>query len=130
MQAKRKVYNSVVINKDFHEILKIVTKFRDERDWAQFHDPKNLAEALSIETSELLENFLWKDKKQVAKALGDKNYVKDISFELADIIMYTLLIAETIGVDLKQAVKQKNRINEKKYPVAKSKGNSTKYTKL
>jgi NTP pyrophosphatase (non-canonical NTP hydrolase) len=99
-----------------------VLRFRDARDWKQFHNPKDLALALSIEAAELNELFLWKtadaaDKKRVAE-------------ELADVFIYSLLLAHESGVDIAEAVKKKLRANQKKYPVKKAKGSARKYSEF
>ena len=107
---------------DIHDITKSLLTFRDERDWAQFHTPKDLALALSIEAGELLESFLWKSSEQ-----ADPNKVKE---ELADIFAFAFLLAEKYGLDVKQIVLEKIARNSLKYPVAASKGNAKKYTEL
>lgn len=100
-------------------IAKII-EFNEERDWDQFHSPENLAKSICIEAGELLECFQW-----------DSNYdIDEVKSELADIINYSLLLAEKLDVDPEQIVLNKMEITAKKYPVEKSKGTSTKYTKL
>ncbi len=96
--------------------------FRDERDWKQFHNPKDLAIALNIEASELLELFLWKNNDEAKK--------EDVAEELADILAYALMMAHHYNFDLNEIVLQKIRKNATKYPVDKAKGNATKYTDL
>lgn len=114
-----------------HDLKMSIKKFRDARDWSQFHDPKNLTEALVIEAGELLEHFLWKDKKQIAKELeSNAEFREEVSDELADVFGYVLLLSEATGIDLARARASKQNKNDKKYPVAKSKGRFTKYTKL
>lgn len=109
----------------------MVKKFRDARDWEKFHDAKNLAEALSIETGELMEHFLWKEKKDIVNLLKTDNaFREEVSNELADVFGYVLHLSETTGIDLADALRAKYEKNEKKYPVEKAKGNATKYTKL
>lgn len=100
-------------------------KFRDARDWEQFHDPKNLATALSIEAAELNEIFLWKTTQ--ASADVDLNKVKD---ELADVLAYALLLCEKFDLDPEQIVLDKVKLNELKYPVEKAKGSAKKYNEL
>lgn len=117
-------------NKSFQSILKKIKDFRDERDWKQFHDPKNLAEAISIESGELLELFLWKDKKSIKQELKNTKFKQEISDELADILSFLLLMSDATGIDLEEALEAKYKKNQKKYPVEKAKGKSTKYTKL
>ncbi len=100
-------------------------RFRDERDWARFHDSKNLAAAISIEAAELNELFLWKDALESEEV--DINRLKE---ELADVLAFTFLLAEKHGLDPFQIVMEKIRDNAKKYPVSKVKGIATKYTDL
>ncbi len=107
---------------DIGEITEALLKFRDERDWAQFHNPKDLALALNIEAGELLESFLWKSSEQ-----ADMGKVKE---ELADVFAFAFLLAEEYGFDIKQIVLEKIEKNALKYPVAKSKGIAKKYTEL
>ena len=96
--------------------------FRDARDWAQFHNAKDLAAGLSIEAGELLEQFLWKQPKD-----ADPAKVRE---ELADVLIFALLLAHEQKIDLAQAIKEKLAQNDAKYPVDKAKGKSTKYDKL
>ena len=100
----------------------ILVRFRNERDWAQFHNGKDLALALSIEVAELNELFLWKQAEEV-----DVSRVKE---ELADVFAYALLLADKYQLDVKQILLDKMEMNAKKYPVEKSKGNARKYTDL
>lgn len=97
-------------------------QFTEERDWDQFHNPKDLAIALSIEANELLETFLWKDAKD-----ADREKVKE---ELADVFNYALLLADKYKFDVIDIVKEKIEKNAVKYPVAKAKGTAKKYTEL
>ena len=103
------------------ELIDKLLKFRDDRDWKQFHSGENLAKALIIEAAELLELFQWKheivDKKRMAE-------------ELADVFLYATLLAETYNLDIKKIMLDKIAINEIKYPVDKSKGNNKKYNEL
>lgn len=114
------------------EVLKnILKKFRDKRDWAQFHDPKNLAEAISIEAGELQELFLWKDKDVVIEKIkNDPEFKKEVGGELADIFIFCLNFANATDLDVATIVKDKIEKSDKKYPVEKAKGNATKYTNL
>lgn len=104
------------------QALKRLRQFRDERDWKQFHNPKDLAVALSIEAGELLEAFLWK-----APEAADTEKVKE---ELADVLAYALLLADSYGFDPEKIVLEKIERNEQKYPVDKAKGRADKYNKL
>jgi len=107
---------------ELEDIIQMLKKFRDDRDWKQFHNPKDLSIALSIESSELAQEYLWKDAES---ANVDK--VKD---ELADVFSYALYIADYYNLDIKQIIKEKIEKNEVKYPVDKSKGNAKKYNEL
>jgi len=97
-------------------------RFRDERDWAQFHNPKDLAIALSIESAELLELFLWKKPEEV-----DLNKVEE---ELADVFTYALLIANHYKLEINDIILRKLKQNELKYPIEKAKGTTKKYNEL
>jgi NTP pyrophosphatase (non-canonical NTP hydrolase) len=105
--------------------LQELLKFRDERDWQQFHDSKNLALAISIEASELNELFLWKNKPDSEHVNTEK--LKD---ELADILSFAFLLADKHGLDPFDIVTEKIKKNAKKYPVEKAKGRSDKYNEL
>lgn len=107
---------------DINKLIKKIVKFRDERDWEQFHNSKDLALALSVEASELLELFLWKKNEDF-----NLDQLKD---ELADVLMYALLLAEKNNLDIHQIVLDKIKKNTDKYPVDKAKGNATKYNEL
>lgn len=109
------------VNKIEHLIEKL-KEFRDKRDWAQFHNPKDLAIALNIETSELLEIFLWKSSEEAN--------IDKVKEELADVFCYALLIAEKYDLDVLDIVEKKIQKNAEKYPVSKSKGSSKKYTDI
>jgi NTP pyrophosphatase (non-canonical NTP hydrolase) len=102
------------------EVFSRVRKFREDRDWDQFHTPENLAKSISIEAGELLEHFQW-----------NSDYDKqEASEELADVMVYCIHMADAMGVDLKEIILSKMSKNEKKYPIDKAKGNSKKYTEL
>jgi dCTP diphosphatase len=103
-------------------------KFRDERNWKQYHDPKNLAAALSIEAAELQELFLWKSKDEVQKLTSLENGKEKIGEELADIFIYLIYLADSVGVDLTDAAVKKITINKQRYPVDKSYSSNKKYT--
>lgn len=107
---------------DIKQITEALIKFRNERDWEQFHNPKDLAVALNIETGELLESFLWKSFKDT-----DEEKVKE---ELADVLAYSLLLAEKYQFDVKEIILDKIKKNGEKYPVEKAKGNAKKYNEL
>jgi len=116
---------------NIEEIKKELLSFREERDWSKFHDPKSLAEAISIEASELLELFLWKDKEEVVKEINNNlEYKNDIEDELADVLTYCIQMANTLDLDIEKIIFKKLEKVKRKYPVDKAKGNNTKYNKL
>ena len=107
---------------DLEELRQRVVEFTRERDWDQFHDGKNLAIALSLEASELLEAFLWKNAE-------DAN-IEKIKEELADVVNYAILLADKYNLDIKQIVLDKMKRNAEKYPVEKARGTAKKYNEL
>ena len=111
-----------------HETIARIRKFRDDRDWKQFHNPKDLAVSISIEAAELLELFQWKDAEESARFAADNR--ERVSEEIADVAIYLIELADIAGIDLAQAIDAKLEKNAKKYPVEKSRGISTKYTDL
>ena len=118
-------------NTSIQALKDILRKFRDARDWSQFHDPKNLAEAISIEAGELQEHFLWKNKEDVIKKLNeDKDFRTEVGEELADVVIFCINFANATNMDISSLVFDKIEKSNKKYPVKKSKGNATKYNKL
>ena len=108
------------------EILSELVKFRNERNWEQFHNPKDLALALSIEAAELNELFLWKKDENEWKDIPEES----IREELADVFAFAFLLSEKYQLDVRDIVLEKIRKNGEKYPVAKSRDNATKYNKL
>ncbi len=108
--------------KETEEIKQALINFRNERDWEQFHNPKDLALAINVEAGELLELFLWKNPEE-----ANKEKVKE---ELADILAYAFLLADKYGFDIKEIVMDKIKINGEKYPIDKSKGSAKKYNEL
>lgn len=114
----------------FPSILKKIKKFRDERDWKKFHNPKDMAEAIVIEASELLELFLWKNKEESLNFIKNKKNKEEVSDEFADVMWFLIEFADNWGIDIEEAISKKLLKNAKKYPVHKSKGIATKYTKL
>ena len=107
---------------ELQKITEAITKFRDERDWEQFHNPKDLAVALNIEAGELLEAFLWKTSPE-----ADPEKVKE---ELADIFNYAFLLADKYDFNVEEIIMEKLQSNSEKYPVNKAKGSAKKYTDL
>lgn len=112
------------------DLIDEIVKFRDERDWRQFHTPKDLAAAIAIESAELQERFLWKSEALIAGELADPPKMQKVVEELADVLIYSLLLAEGLEVDVVQAIREKLAANAVKYPVAQSKGRAKKYTEL
>lgn len=107
---------------DLEELRQRVVEFTRERDWDQFHDGKNLAIALSLEASELLETFLWKNAEDAD--------IEKIKEELADVVNYAILLADKYNLDIKQIVLDKMKRNAEKYPVEKARGTAKKYNEL
>ncbi len=118
------------MNKPFESILKKIKKFRDERDWKKFHNPKDMAEAISIEAGELLELFLWKTKEESLELVKNKRNHEEISDEVADIMAFLIEFIDNCGIDIEKTIEKKLQKNAQKYPVNKAKGIATKYTKL
>ena len=107
------------------ETIEQVLKFRDDRNWKQFHNPKDLAISISLEAAELLEVFQWSAADTVCENKKDK-----IKEELADVVNYCILMADTCGLDLDEIVQEKVKRNNEKYPVEKAFGCKKKYTEL
>ena len=112
------------------ELKKLFIKFRDERDWKKYHNPKDLAASVSIEAAELLENFQWKTDEEIEGMLKDEEKLKEVSEELADVIAYCLSFSDVTKIDISEALKKKIEENQRKYPIEKVKGNYKKYTEL
>lgn len=107
---------------EISEIIQKIKTFRDARDWEQFHNSKDLALAISVEASELLELFLWKDNEGANR--------ERIEEEIADILMFVLLLADKHQLDIKTIIENKLKKNNEKYPVEKSRGKAKKYNEL
>ena len=107
-----------------------IAQFASERDWEQFHQPKDLAMGLSIEASELLELFLWKTTQDVDEMVNAPAGLARISEELSDVLIYTLNLANRLDIDLSAALTTKLEVNAAKYPVEKARGSSQKYSEL
>ncbi|MDW7661637.1 MAG: nucleotide pyrophosphohydrolase [Bacillota bacterium] len=101
-------------------LYKEILKFREARDWKQFHTPENLAKSIVIEAGELLEHFQW----------GDAYEIDELQDELADVLIYSFLLAESVGADIEEIILKKLERNQKRFPVETVKGNSGKYTRL
>lgn len=116
--------------RDFGEIERRVRRFRDERDWKQFHKPKDVAVSVAIEAAELLEHFQWKTDDEAARYLGEAANLEAVASEMADVLILLVSAADVTGVDLFAATLAKIDANALKYPVAKSKGTAAKYDRL
>lgn len=112
------------------ELKEIVKAFCEARDWDQFHNAKDLAIALSIEAGELLEIFRWKNKDEVESIFREKESLKMVKDEMADVLYFLLRIAQIYGIDLSESLKEKLSSNEEKYPVHKFKGSNKKYSEV
>ncbi len=115
-------------NSDFDSLTKRLREFADARDWDQFHSPKNLTMALSVEVAEIVEHFQWLSEEQ-SNDLPQQTLDK-VETELADTLLYLVRLADKLEIDLLDAARRKIEINEQKYPVEKSRGNAKKYTDL
>lgn len=113
---------------DVRSITKKLINFRNERDWKQFHKPKDLAISLSLEAAEVLEHFQWKSEEEIINYI--KDHKEEIGEELADVFNWVLILSHDLGIDIFEASKKKIATNAKKYPVKKAKGRHTKYTEL
>lgn len=100
-----------------------INEFRDDRDWRQFHNEKDLAISISLEASELLELFQWKTAKEV-----NESNLERIKEELADVLIYSYMLADNLNLNIDSIIDEKLRKNNEKYPVSKSRGNNNKYT--
>jgi dCTP diphosphatase len=112
-----------------NKIINMIDDFSNQRDWSQFHSPKNLAVSISIEANELLECFQW-DNPPADELIKDPQRLQKVKSELADVLNYTLRMCSILDLDPIEIVCQKLQENAKKYPVHLSKGKSTKYTEL
>jgi NTP pyrophosphatase (non-canonical NTP hydrolase) len=113
---------------DFSDLARKLRDFAQERDWEQFHSPKNLSMALSVEVAELVEYFQWLTEDQSSSLEVDE--LTEVAAEIADIQIYLTRLADQLGIDIENAVKKKLEVNASKYPVAKAYGNALKSTKF
>lgn len=114
--------------KDIAELTKKIIAFRDARDWKQFHNPKDVALSLVLEAGEVMEHFQWKNAAEIEQHI--RTHKEEIGEELADVLYWILLMSKDLDIDIVQAMENKMRENEIKYPVQKAKGKHTKYDKL
>ena len=113
---------------DIKDLTDKIVKYRDARDWKQFHNPKDLALSMMLEAAEVAEHFQWKSKEEMEEYV--KRHKDEVGEELADVLYWVLLISNDLGIDIIDAFNKKMEQNEKKYPVEKSKGSHKKYTEL
>ena len=113
---------------DLDQTIKNILEFRDDRDWKQFHNPKDMAISLSLEASEVLEHFQWKSKEEIEQYV--KTHKEHIGEELADVLYWVLLMSYDLNIDILEASKKKLIKNAEKYPVEKAKGSNKKYNQL
>ncbi|GAB0229732.1 nucleotide pyrophosphohydrolase [Staphylococcus pseudintermedius] len=107
------------------EILKAINQFRDERNWRQFHNEKDLSLSISLEAAELLELFQWKTSEEVVDSQQER-----LAEELADVLIYSYMLADNLDFDINEIIRKKLEKNTEKYPIVKSKDNRTKYNDL
>lgn len=113
---------------DIKRLTEIITKFRDARDWKQFHNPKDIALSLVLEATEVMEHFQWKNPAEIEEHI--QKHKKEIGEELADVLYWILLMSHDLNIDIKRSLEDKLVVANKKYPVEKAKGNHRKYTEF
>lgn len=113
---------------DIEKLTEAVVAFRDERDWKQFHNPKDSAISLALEAAEVLEHFQWKNKEEMEVYV--KEHKDDVAEELADVLYWILLMTNDLDIDISDAFMKKLEKNGQKYPIEKSRGSIKKYTEL
>lgn len=116
--------------RDLKSLQKKIEKFVTDRDWAQFHSLKNLSMSLSIEAAELMEHFQWTDTDDYGPEELDDDKYAEVREEIADILIYSLMFSNEMGIDPLSAIEEKIEKNEEKYPIQKSKGSAKKYTEF
>jgi NTP pyrophosphatase (non-canonical NTP hydrolase) len=112
------------------ELVKAVLAFRDERDWKQFHNAKDLAISITLEAAELLEHFQWKNPGEVEAFLAEEKNRRRLGEEMADVLILLVSLANAVGLNLIESARAKLRENAEKYPVERAKGSAKKYDKL
>jgi NTP pyrophosphatase (non-canonical NTP hydrolase) len=110
------------------ELIRQIREFARERDWEEFHSPKNLAMALSVEVAEIAEHFQWLTQTESNNL--DCGKLAEVEEEIADVLIYLTRLADRLGIDPIEAARKKMQINAKKYPVEKSKGKASKYSEI
>ncbi len=112
------------------DLVKAVLAFRDQRDWQQFHNPKDLAISITLEAAELLEHFQWKTAGEVAAFVAGQENRKRVGEEMADVLILLISLADAMGLDLLEAARAKLQENARKYPIDRARGNAKKYDEL
>ena len=115
---------------DLDDLLDLVKRFVDERDWGRFHNAKDLSAAIAVEAAELQEAFLWRTVEEVDALMTDPSRRSDVEAEMADILIFLLSMASRYGIDLRRAVESKVGENEERYPADAVRGRAVKYTDL
>lgn len=115
-------------SRSIEKLTEEIIEFRDARDWAQFHNPKDLALSLVLEATEFMEHFQWKKDEDISSYLATNK--DELAAELADVLYWVLLISHDLEIDPIEALAEKLRINEAKYPIDKARGTATKYDRL
>ena len=108
------------IDATIHDLKKMVSDFRDERDWRKYDTPKNLAVSICIEAAELLEHFQWKNDEEINRMIREEEKKNEVSDELADVVIYCLGLSDILEIDIAEALKQKLEKNRRKYPALKT----------
>lgn len=116
------------MNDPIQQLAQDLDQFAQARDWQQFHSPKNLASALTVEASELLEHFQWLTEEQSRHLDADKRQA--VAFEMADVLLYLVQLSSALNIDLMDAARRKMVVNAQRYPAAQSRGNSQKHSEL
>lgn len=113
---------------DIKKLSDLIIKFRDARDWKQFHNPKDMSLSLVLEATEVMEHFQWQSPEEMKVYVN--SHKKEIGEELADTLYWVLLMSNDLKIDIKEALENKLKVQEKKYPISKSKGSHKKYNEL
>ena len=122
-----KAYTALCMS-DLEKLTQSIVKFRDARDWKQFHNPKDMAISLTLEAAEVLEHFQWQSPKEIEAYLQTNK--AEVAEELADVLYWVLLMNHDLGIDIVSTFEKKLKKNEVKYPLERAKGKNTKYNKL
>lgn len=110
------------------QLIEALLEFRRDRDWEQFHTARNLSTALSVEAAELLEHFVWTSDRQIPEVVEERR--AEIKAEIADVAILLTYLAHDLSIDIQAAVSDKIQVNERKYPLERSRGSNKKYTEL